>query len=247
MRKDGYAPDLAAIHDAGFTQLAVAAADDAITLLRERGLSGGLVVELGCGPGVTARRLTDAGFDVLAVDQSAAMVGLARARAPRADVRKASFLKTRIPRGAVAVLAIGEVLGYRFDLHRPANLLEGVVDRASAALVPDGLLLFALATPGRVAGGHARSWVAGDDWAVLVEATEDRDAFMLSREITTFRADGARYRRAHETHHLRLYEPGHVLDALRGRGFTARLRRGYTGAEPLGAGHRVFVARRVSP
>jgi SAM-dependent methyltransferase len=241
----GYATDLAAIHDAGFLALAEAGTDDALRLLRSSGLDSGLVVELGCGSGATARRLTDAGYDVLAYDQSAAMVDLARTRAPDADVRKGSFLKARIPSGTVAVLAIGEVLGYRFDLRRPANLLEGVIDRVAGGLIPGGLLLFDLATPGRVPGGRMQSWFAAGDWAVLVDATEDRDALMLSRDITTFRHDDAgTYRRSHEVHHLRLYEPGHVLAALRSRGFSARVRRAYEGTQPLGAGHRVFVARR---
>ena len=75
-----YNKDLAYIHDAGFTESARQAAATVLNLLREKKIKSGLVVDLGCGSGVLANRLTREGFDVLGVDISEAMLKLARKR-----------------------------------------------------------------------------------------------------------------------------------------------------------------------
>ena len=92
-----YGRDLAYVHDAGFLQLARAATPFAIELLRSRGAGEGRVVELGCGSGESARELTDAGFSVLGIDASRAMVELARSRAPGARFRVGSWADAEIP------------------------------------------------------------------------------------------------------------------------------------------------------
>ena len=74
-----YGEDLVYIHDAGFTSLAELAADRLIEELH-RLSKGGLVVEIGCGSGVAAARLGAAGFDVVGIDASPAMLALAGGR-----------------------------------------------------------------------------------------------------------------------------------------------------------------------
>src|SRR5438067_1015248 len=108
---DGYKADLAYIHDAGYAGFATGAAPGLLALLRRNSVSSGLVVDLGCGSGVWARILTDAGYDVLGVDYSAAMIALARKRAPRATFRNESYLKTVLPR-CDAVTSLGECFNY---------------------------------------------------------------------------------------------------------------------------------------
>ncbi|MFS4106238.1 class I SAM-dependent DNA methyltransferase [Streptomyces sp. PD-S100-1] len=54
--------------------------------------AGSRVLDLGCGTGVpTARRLTEAGFEVVGVDLSAGMVARARAQAPGARFHQADI------------------------------------------------------------------------------------------------------------------------------------------------------------
>ena len=77
----GYGEDLAYIHDVGFGHFAKTATPGLLEMLRQTGGSRGLVVDLGCGSGVWARALCDAGYDVLGVDQSPAMIAIARNRA----------------------------------------------------------------------------------------------------------------------------------------------------------------------
>lgn len=51
-----------------------------IGLLREYGVDGGLVCELGCGTGSITRRLRDAGYDMIGIDLSEDMLEVARER-----------------------------------------------------------------------------------------------------------------------------------------------------------------------
>src|SRR5690606_20431787 len=106
-----YRRDLAYIHAAGFLDFAREATPSVIGMLRAAGIDSGLVVELGSGSGETAAELDQAGYDVLGIDQSRAMVELARSRAPRARFRVGSWHEAQIP-SCAAVIALGEVLGY---------------------------------------------------------------------------------------------------------------------------------------
>src|ERR1051326_4058162 len=104
-----YGDDLAYIHDAGFGGFANGSAPGLLALLDRAGLAARLVVDLGCGSGIWARHLTDAGFPVVGVDISPAMIKLARKRVPEAEFHVASFLDFEIS-ACGAVTALGEVL-----------------------------------------------------------------------------------------------------------------------------------------
>src|SRR5262249_60863213 len=97
-----------------FGDLARAAAPGLLADLRRVSPGGGLVVDLGCGSGIWARDLCDAGYDVLGIDLSESMIALARAREPRATFRTGSFLSAEMP-PCVAVTALGEILSFLFD------------------------------------------------------------------------------------------------------------------------------------
>ncbi len=231
-----YRADLAHIHAAGFGDLAATAGPALAGLLKRAGIDDGPVVDLGCGNGVTSRALSDAGYEVLGIDSSAAMLALARRTAPGARFRLASFLDTGLP-PCRAVVAVGEVLNYT------QRSLDPVFRRVHRALEPGGLFVFDLAGPGRVAGkGPARYWTEGEDWAILVEVEEERGRALLTRRMTTFRRSGRGWRRDAETHHQRLHRAGEVAGRLRALGFRVRVRRGYAG-ERFAPGHFVVVAR----
>ncbi len=235
----GYGEDLAAIHAAGFTAPAQAAARELCARLEHPSR----VVELGCGDGTTARLLTGAGHDVLGIDASAALIDRARRRAPRATFRVASFVDADLGGGVDAILAVGEVLAYRLDARNDDAALDAVLGRAAAALRPDGLLLFDLPGPGRVPATGQRVWQEGPGWAVLVDASVAADE--LRRHIVSFRdvGDGC-FRRTRETHRLWLHPPDRVLERLRAAGFDAvTLPAGYAGA-PSAPGLTAYLARR---
>src|SRR5271169_3577488 len=95
--KDAYRDDLAYIHDAGFGGVARAAAPVLLYALRHQRILGGLVVDLGCGSGLLARAVCDAGYDVLGIDISEAMAALARNRVPHGQFRVESLLTAQLP------------------------------------------------------------------------------------------------------------------------------------------------------
>ncbi len=242
----GYGEDLAAVHDAGFLAVAREAARFVAAELEQAGLEGGTVVELGCGSGETAAALGEAGHRVLGFEWSEAMLGLARERAPAAELRVGSLFDIELP-PCDALVAIGEVVNYAFDPRSSKRALAAFFTRARDALRPGGLLVFDSAGPGRAPGGRSSGFRHGEGWAVIYEASEDRGGQRLTRRITTFRrmegGPGGGWRRSDETHELRLYAAPELARMLRRRGFRVRIRRGY-GAKPLGPGLRVLVARR---
>ncbi len=224
---DAYRDDLAYIHDAGFGGIALAAAPVLLGALCQERKKGGLVVDLGCGSGLLARAVSDAGYDVLGIDISEAMVALARNRVPRGQFRVDSLLAAQLP-PCVAVTAVGECLNYLFDERNNPRALAQLFRRVYLALAPGGFFLLDAAGPGRVPGpGPRRIFAEGDDWAVLSVNEEDRRHEILTRQITTFRRVSDLYRRDQEVHRQRLLKRHDLAARLRKTGFRVRVLAGY--------------------
>jgi SAM-dependent methyltransferase len=232
-----YARDLAHVHDAGFGDFARDAAPGLLRRLRRAGIRDGLVVDLGCGSGIWARALLDAGHDVLGVDVSADLLALARRRAPEARFVRGSAYDVDLPPCA-AITALGEILNYG----APPRGLRHVLRRVHAALRPDGLFIFDLAGPGRAGTQPRRTWHEGDGWFLCLQTAEDRKRRTLTRRITVFRRRGRSWRRSDEVHRLRLFDPEAVLAELASAGFAAETLGGYGRRPRFPAGWSGFVA-----
>ena len=201
------------------------------------------MVDLGCGSGIFARALLDAGFDVTGFDLSAAMIATAHRRAPEPDLKVGSFLDAEIPQ-CLAVTAIGECFSYLFDENVAGDGLDRLFERVYRALEPRGVFLFDVAAPGRLRGASPqRYWGEGEDWAVLIEADEDAPERRLTRAITTFRRTGESWRRDQETHVLRLHARRDLESRLRAAGFRVRPIAAY-GTMRFAPGHLGFCARK---
>jgi SAM-dependent methyltransferase len=224
---DRYRQDLAFVHDRGFGSTALGAADLLVRELRDRSITAGVVLDLGCGSGILAEAVVAAGYGVVGIDVSEAMIALARGRVPAGDFRVGSVLGALLPPGCVAVAAVGEVVNYLFDHDHSLERVRELPRRIFDALVPGGVLLLDAAGPGRVPGGVApRRAVEGDGWAVLFGSEESADG-ILTRRITTFRQVGELYRRDEEIHRQRLIDPALLEQWLRGAGFGVRMLEGY--------------------
>jgi SAM-dependent methyltransferase len=199
--------------------------------------SPGRVAELGCGSGIAAAMLLDAGYEVFGVDQSEPLLRRARERAPAGKFVRASLHDVELP-PCVAVVAMGEILSY-------AGITDELLARVRGALSPGGLFVFDVGTPGR---GGGRSWHAGDGWLVCSEAVEDGTS--LTRSIVSFRAvgDGA-WRRSDEVHRLTLYSPDQLVSRLGDAGFVdvRVLEDGYGPELELPSGIAVLSARAPAP
>lgn len=238
-----YGGDLAYIHDVGHADFALRCAPEILGVLARSGVRAGLVVDLGCGSGLWARELVKAGYGVLGIDISEAMVEISRQRVPEAEFRVGSLFETEIPPCA-AVTAVSEVLNYLFVEESGRRGLASLFRRVYGALRPGGLFVFDLAGPGQLRGNEGvRTFSEGEDWAVLLEKEEDRASGIYTRRIVSFRALGGCYRREEEIHRQQLFAPAEISDELRRAGFRVRTRRSY-GAYRLPRAHAAFIARK---
>lgn len=239
-----YGETLSLIHDDGFGNVAREAAKVVGAEIRKRPLGSDIVVDLGCGSGILAQEMVKDGFNIVGYDQSPAMIKMCRSRAPQGTFKCESFLEADLPTAA-AVTAIGEVFSYLFDTRNSWAQLRRLLRKIHRALVPGGVLLFDVVTPGRApAPDGIRNFREGEDWACLFSQVEEAKTGILRRVITTFRKSGRSYRREHETHRLHLLEKARVVEELRSLGFRVRTLRGY-GAFAFPVGVVGFLCRKT--
>lgn len=240
---DAYRDDLAYIHDAGFGRFAEHAAGALLTQLHRQGTSRGLVIDLACGSGILSAAVAAAGYQVLGIDLSPAMIALARKRVPKGEFRIGSFMTADFP-PCVAVAAVGECFNYLFNRGRSKQARSRLFRRVHDALLPGGFFLFDVVGPGRVPGKEPhRGYAEGKDWAVLYTVEEYRVRRLLTRRITTFRKVGALYRRDQEVHWQRLLVRSDLTGPLRTAGFRAKELTGY-GELRFAPGQFGFLAQR---
>lgn len=208
-------------------RVALAAAGELIDQLQRRGISSGLVVDLGCGSGLTARRLTDAGYDVIGVDISTEMVELARSNAPDATFVVDSLFTYDIPQ-CVAVTAIGESINYAIDDSTSRSEVAGFAQRVFDVLLPGGLAMLDAAGPGRIGPGVSNdARFEGEGWALFVRTEGSDDGSSMTRESMLFRQTGELWRRTDERHRLDLFSPEDVTEQLLAAGFDVVVMSGY--------------------
>jgi SAM-dependent methyltransferase len=240
-----YGRDVAHVHDTGHGDYAREAAPDLLRRLRAAGLDGGLVVDLGCGSGIWARALLDAGFEVLGVDLSADLLAIARERAPEARFVQASVLDAELPPCA-AVTAMSEVVNYAADPRLGRRTVASLMARVHDALRPGGLLLFDALAPGFEPPAR-RMWREGEGWVVLSELTDGDDPRTRTRRVIVFRrSDGGLWERSDERHPLVLHDAAEVVGDLRRAGFAEVEALDAWGDLRLRPGHVAFTARRAS-
>lgn len=233
-----YREDLAYIHDQGYAQASERAARFIIRLLRANGVCRKRLLELGCGSGHSTALFIQAGYEVLGMDVSPAMLDLARRRVSQGTFRVGSFPR-RMNGSQSAVVAVGEVVNYLSS----AMTLQRMIRFVFRALHPGGFFMFDM-RPLPENGSPVR-WVAGKtgkDWAVMAGSVVDLKHRRLTREIMTFRFVRGRWRRRTETHHQRLYRISDIDRWLRAVGFDVEVRQGY-GRVSLPAG-KLFIARK---
>jgi len=220
-----YGSDLAWVHHTGYSQHVENTAQGIVRLLRDSGLpKGAHVLDVGCGSGLLARRLLDAGFVVTGIDASPAMIDLARSCAPGADFKVVKLPMGSLSRDAAlpridAVVSTGHVLNYldtREDIAR-------TLDELARALRPGGVVAIDLMTEQYrqkrdVQAVHTK---VTDDWAIVTRFSCP-GPYRFDRAITVFRRAGDHWRRSDEHHRNVTFEVEDALRILRDNGIEAR-------------------------
>lgn len=130
-----YQRDLAWIHHYGYGGFARNAGPQLLRVLRSAGIRKGKLVDLACGSGIWADTASRAGFDVLGVDRSRAMLELAKQFAPKVQFRCASLHDFSLPSCDVVTI-IGEGIQYaatkRNQTSRPPTTVSTRCQRTSS-------------------------------------------------------------------------------------------------------------------
>jgi SAM-dependent methyltransferase len=237
-----YRPDLAWVHHQGFGFHADACAPGILRLLEPLRQQRGLVVEVGCGTGLLARHLIDAGHRVVATDASPAMIALARRYVPDADdVRPLALPGDTVPE-ADAIVSVGHALSYLED--------EAAIERAllsiARALRPGGIFAIDLCD---LEWGRARRDAppyvrVENDWAIITKfSLPSPNRFV--RDITVFRRDtNQSWRRDDEHHENTLMDTPRLPALFDGSGVDVTVTSSF-GGEQLPEGLRVLIGRRA--
>jgi SAM-dependent methyltransferase len=238
-----YQCDLAYVHAAAFETVARGAADEVVRRLQSSSAQIQRVLDVGCGAGPLTAALIGAGFDVTGIDTSAALLELARGNVATAHFVLASAYEVEI-RTYDAVVAVGEPLTYHAEPADADKLISSFFQRVAKVLPVGGMLIFDLIGLGEpsLAG---RTWSSGEDWAVLVETTENQAKRTLVRNIETFRRAGEVYRRSYEVHRVRLFDIRRICDQLASYGFATETAQCY-GAQPLPPRRHAFFCTRLA-
>ena len=107
-------------------------------MLREFGIEGCTVVDLGCNGGHLLVALTTAGFKAIGVDVSAPALALAAETTPQAELHCADISDFPFA-SARTVTALGDVICYQIKDGRHALKNNIVLDRIYRVLAPGGI------------------------------------------------------------------------------------------------------------
>jgi SAM-dependent methyltransferase len=246
-REPYYRTDLAWVHHVGYAHYVEHTCTGILKLLHDAAVpQGACVLDVGCGSGLLARKLLDAGLAVQGVDASPAMIELARnhAAGARFDVVR---LPTGRPAGADgalreanAVVSTGHVLNY---LDSRTDIAQALGELARAVR-PGGLLAIDLMTE-RFAQARDISAVHAKverDWAIMTRFSRPEPC-RFDRMITVFRLDGDHWCRSDEHHRNVTFEVDEALRVLRDSGIDAHPRAAF-GVETLPEGLVVLAGIR---
>ena len=179
-------------------------------LLFEAGIGEGLVLELGCGTGRLTRLLAEAGYDMIGVDNSEAMLAVAREAEDERDVRGDILYLLQDMRsfelyGTVrAVVSVCDSMNY---LLKEEELLA-VFRLVNNYLDPGGLFIFDLNTAYKYQELLGETTISEnrEEGSFIWENYYDEESGINEYGLTLFiREEGELFRRYEETHYQRAY------------------------------------------
>ena len=217
-------------------------------LLEDSGINGGILCELGCGPGKITRRLKRFGYDMIGIDNSMEMLQIARSKEKPGD-ESILYLQQDMREfelyGTVAgIVSICDSMNY---IQTKADLLK-VFKLADNYLDIGGIFIFDMNTVHYYRDVLADSVICDnrEDCCLIWENSYDSRNFKNRFDLTMFfRKEADLYRRCEETHFQRAYAIEDVKKLLDKAGFeTIRCLRAFSDKKAGEKDERVyFVAK----
>lgn len=189
-----------------------------VKVLHDAGIFDGLVCELGCGTGKMTRLLAQSGYDMIGIDASAEMLGIAQEH----DANGILYLKQDMREfelyGTVrAVISICDTMNYLLE---DTELLQ-VFRLVNNYLDPGGLFLFDLNTEYKFCElmGTQTFCEHKEIGSLIWENYYDADERMNEYDLTLFiRTKQGLYQKYEETHYERWYTLTEVQTLLQQAG-----------------------------
>ena len=187
--------------------------DKILSILQGHGISDGLVCELGAGTGEMTKRLQTAGYDMIGIDNSEAMLAIAREKEEEGsdilyllqDMREFELYGT-----VRAIVSVCDCVNYVTD---PEELLK-VFKLCNNYLDPEGLLVFDFNTRYKYETviGDATIAENGEDASFIWENYYDSESSMNEYDITFFvKEEGDMYRKFTEEH----FQKGYTTEEMK--------------------------------
>lgn len=214
-------------------------------LLREYGVDHGIVLDLGCGTGKMTRLLQSAGYDMIGVDSSEEMLGIAMDKGTEGILYLCQDMREFELYGTVAaVVSVCDSMNYILEeeeLKRVFWLVNNYLD-------PGGIFIFDLNTLFKYETllGDATICENRDEGSFIWENYYDRDERLNEYDLTLFiREKSGLYRKYEETHCQRGYSLKQVRQALvqAGMEFVAAYD-AFTKEAPRQESERIYVIAR---
>ena len=205
-------------------------------ILKEYGITEGIMLDLGCGTGAMTRRFAKKGFDLIGVDASAEMLDMARESEEKDILYLQQDMRSFELYGTVAaVVSVCDSMNYILeeeDLLQVFKLVNNYLD-------PGGLFVFDMTTPYQYENilGENSFCESRDEAAFLWENFFDKESRINEYDLTLFVRDEKGqtecYRRFVETHYQRAWSPGEVTALLEQSGLKLLGVFGEDGRKPL--------------
>lgn len=223
-------------------------ADYLIGLLKEYGVQEGIVVDLGCGTGNMTELLSDAGYDMIGIDNSIDMLEIAREKSMDSEKQILYLLQDMREfelYGTVhAIVSICDSMNY---VTEKADLVK-VFKLANNYLEPRGYFIFDMNTEYKYRTQLADKTIAEDreEMSFIWDNYYDEDSKINEYRLSIFvQEEDDLYRKYEEVHYQRAYSLEEVKEAIEEGGMEfVTAYDAFTKEEPKETSERIYIVAR---
>lgn len=200
-------------------------ADKIEKILKENGITGGLVLELGCGTGNITRRMQAKGYDMIGLDMSEEMLEIAKSRTTAADDKTEEILYLHQDMRAFelfgtvnAIICICDSINY---ITEDTDMIS-IFKLCNNYLEAGGLLIIDFNTPHYYRDVLAGQTIAEnrENASLIWENEYDTGSGINDHLITIYSENEmtGEYERFEEEHFQKAYSPSHIKRLMKKAG-----------------------------